>query len=71
MPYYIYLNKLHDLHYTPDIVPVIKAKRIRWEGHVECIGERSGACRYWLGSLRETDHWDDQGIHGKIISKSS
>jgi hypothetical protein len=24
-------------------------------------------CRFWWGSLRETDHLEDVGIHGRII----
>ena len=53
--------------YSPTIVQVIKAKRIRWAGHVVCMGERRGICRVWWGNLRERDHWGDPGIDGRKI----
>jgi hypothetical protein len=27
----------------------IKSKRLRWAGHVTCVGERRGACRGLVG----------------------
>jgi len=38
-------EELYDLYCSPSIVRVIKAKRIRWAGHVARIGERRGAYR--------------------------
>jgi hypothetical protein len=36
---------LNDLYVSPDIIRVIKWKRMRWAGHVARRGERSGAYR--------------------------
>jgi hypothetical protein len=33
---------LHGLHSSPNIVRVIKSKRMKWAGHVACMGE--GRC---------------------------
>ena len=33
-------NKLNDLYCSPNIVQVIKARRMRWAGYVACMGER-------------------------------
>jgi hypothetical protein len=33
-------EKLHDLYSTPNIVRVMKSSRVRWAGHVACMGER-------------------------------
>jgi hypothetical protein len=32
-------RKLHGLYSSPSIVMVIKARRMRWAGHVPCMGE--------------------------------
>jgi hypothetical protein len=39
----------HDLDYSPDIIRVIKARRIRWAGHVESMGEKRNACKALVG----------------------
>ena len=33
-------EELNDLYRSPNIVWVIKSRRMRWAGHVACIGER-------------------------------
>ena len=35
-------NELNDLYCSPNIVRVIKSRRIRWAGHVARMGERRG-----------------------------
>ena len=35
-------EELNDLYCSPNIVPVIKSRRMRWAGHVESMGERRG-----------------------------
>jgi hypothetical protein len=32
-------EELNDLYCSPNIVPVIKSRRMRWPGHVARIGE--------------------------------
>jgi len=40
-------DELNDLYCSPNIMWVIKARRMRWAGHVAaCMGERQGA--YWV-----------------------
>jgi hypothetical protein len=38
-------EELNDLHSTPNIVRVIKSKRMRWTGHVASMEERRGVYR--------------------------
>jgi hypothetical protein len=33
------------LYSTPNVIQVIKSKRVRWEGHVACMGKRRCAYR--------------------------
>ena len=42
-------EELSDLYSSPNIVRVIKSKRMRWAGHVARMGEERGACRVLLG----------------------
>jgi hypothetical protein len=32
-------GELHNLYSSPDIIGEIKSTRMRWEGHVACMGE--------------------------------
>jgi hypothetical protein len=36
-------EELHSLYSPPSIIRVIKARRMRWAGHVACMGELRGA----------------------------
>jgi hypothetical protein len=61
----LHKEELNDLYCSPNIVRVIKSRRMRWAGHVARMGEERGAS--WWGNRREGDHWGDQGVDGWII----
>jgi hypothetical protein len=42
-------EKLHALYSSPNILWVIKSRRMRRAGHVESVGEGRGACRFLVG----------------------
>ena len=42
-------EELNDLHSSPNIVQVIKSRRMRWAGHVARMGEERGAYRVLVG----------------------
>jgi hypothetical protein len=42
-------EELNDLYSLPNIVRVVKSRRIRWAGHVERMGERRGVHRVLVG----------------------
>jgi hypothetical protein len=42
-------GELHDLNFSPNIVRVIKSRRMRWVGHVARMGEERGVCRVLVG----------------------
>ena len=46
---------------------VIKSGRMRRAGHVARMEEGRGVHRVLVGNLRETDHWGDQDVDGRII----
>jgi len=60
-------KELHDLYSSPNIVRVIKSRRMRWAGHVAYMGEGRGCIGSWWGNRREEDHWGDLGVDGRII----
>jgi hypothetical protein len=38
----VHNEELDDLYSSPDIVRVIKSRRVRWAGHVACMGRGEG-----------------------------
>jgi hypothetical protein len=45
----LHKEELNYLNSSPNIVPVIKSRRMRWAGHVAHIGEERGAYRVLVG----------------------
>jgi hypothetical protein len=60
-------GELHNLYSSPNIVRVIKARRLSWAGHVVRMGEGRGVYRIWLGSPKVRDRWEDLSVGGMII----
>ena len=59
-------EELHDLNCSPNTVWLIKSRRMRWAGHVACMGERRGVYRVLLGKYegkrpfgRPRRRWED------------
>ena len=40
-------EELNDLYCSPNIIRVIKSRRLRWTGHVACNGDMRGAYRFF------------------------
>jgi hypothetical protein len=49
-------EELRGLYSSRSIVRVIKARRMRWAGHVARMGEVRGAYNILVGSLKGGDH---------------
>jgi len=45
----LHIEELSDLYASPNIVRVIKSRRMRWAGHVARMGEERGAYRVLVG----------------------
>jgi hypothetical protein len=59
-------EELNDLYSSPNIIRVIKSRRMRWAGHVARMGEGRGAYRILVGRLegrrplgRPRRRWED------------
>jgi hypothetical protein len=42
-------EELHNLYCWPSIIRMIWSRRMRWAGHVACMGEKRNACRILVG----------------------
>jgi hypothetical protein len=51
-------DELRDLYFSPNIVWVIKSRRMRLAGHVARMGKGRGP--------KGRDHWEDLGVGGRI-----
>jgi hypothetical protein len=51
----LHSDEIHSLYSSPNIVKVIKSRRMRWAGHVARMGEGKGVYRRSVGkkNLRE------------------
>jgi hypothetical protein len=60
-------RKLHNLYSSPNIIRMIKSRRMSWAGHVARLGRPGMQLGYWWESQK--DHYKDQDIGGWIILK--
>jgi hypothetical protein len=59
-------DELHSLYSSPNIVRVIKSRRLRWVGHVARMGRVEVFTGFWLGGPKVRDHCEDLGIGRRI-----
>jgi hypothetical protein len=55
--------QFHNLYASPNTIRVIKSRRMRWAGHVGCMGELRSKCNILVGK----PEGKDLGIDGRII----
>jgi len=53
--------------YSPNIIRVIKSRRMRWAEHVALMGERRGVYRVLVGKPEGKNHLEDPGVDGRAI----
>jgi hypothetical protein len=52
-------EELNDLYLSPNVIRVIKSRRMGWVWHIAPMGERRGAYRVWWRNLRDRDFLED------------
>jgi len=60
-------GELNDLYLSPNIVLVIKSKRMRWAGHVATMVRGVVSAGFCWGTPRERDHLGEPGVNGRVI----
>ena len=63
----LHTEQLNNVYCSPNIVRVIKSRRMRWAGHVARMGERRGVYRFLVGKPEGKYQLEDPGIDGRII----
>jgi hypothetical protein len=46
-------EELHNLYSSPNIITMVKSRRMRWAGYVTRIGRRGMRIRYWWESQKD------------------
>jgi hypothetical protein len=60
-------EELNDLHSSPNIVRVIKSRKMSWAGHVTRMGENRSVCRVLVRKPEGKNYLEDPGVDGRII----
>ena len=60
----LHTEELNDLYSSPNIIRLIKLRKMRLAGHVACTGERRGVYRFLVGKTEGRDHLEDPRIDG-------
>jgi hypothetical protein len=61
--------KLLDSHPSPNATGVNRPTKVRAEGHVVCLDEKTSAHRYFVGNLKEKDQLEDLGVNRRMKIK--
>jgi hypothetical protein len=49
-------EELHNMYSSPNLIRMIKSRRMRWAGHVTQIGRRGMHIGYWCERQKKRDH---------------
>ena len=60
-------EELSDFYSLPNIVLVVKSRRMRWAGHVTRMGRGEVCTGLQCGNLRERDYWGGLDVNGRKI----
>jgi hypothetical protein len=50
-------EELHDLYCSPNIIQVIKSRKIEWVEHVACVGQKRSETGFGVETYRQETIW--------------
>jgi hypothetical protein len=62
-------EEFHNLYSSPNIIMIIKSRRMTWVGHILHMGEMKNTCQTLVGKLKEKRPLGRLGTEGRIILK--
>jgi hypothetical protein len=62
-------EELQNLYSSPNIIRMIKSRRMKWAGHVARMGRSEMHVEYWWECQKERDQWENQDVGGWTILK--
>jgi hypothetical protein len=62
-------EELHNLYSPPDIIRMIKSRRMRWAGHVARMREKRNAYRILVESQKDRDHHEYLDVGRRVLLK--
>jgi hypothetical protein len=65
----LHYDELYHLNPSPNIVGIIKTRRMTWVGHVAFIAARRDAYRFSLTNMGEREYLEDMGVVGRMLLK--
>jgi len=60
-------EELNVLYGSPNIIRVIKLRRMRWVGSVASLGKGEEHTGFWWRNLKKSEHLEDPGVDRRII----
>jgi hypothetical protein len=57
----LHIEELYDLHFSPNIIRVIKSRIMKWAGHAACMGREERCVQGFVGeTLGKETTWKTQ-----------
>jgi hypothetical protein len=63
----LHKEELCGLYSVPNIIRTDNSRRMRWAGHVTCVGTGDAYIEFWWGNLRERDTLESLDLNGRIL----
>jgi hypothetical protein len=57
------------LYSSPNVIRIVKLRRMSWAGHIAHVGKKRNAYRVWVGKKKERDHQEYLDIGRSTILK--